>query len=74
MGPPTGGMMEGLLVSNSPFLGDCLDPPLSQRVNSTVTVPVFVCGYADWSPLCPPAVLWRSRIRGGSCSGPTLCS
>ena len=28
MGPPTGGMMEGLLVSNSPFLGDFLDPPL----------------------------------------------
>ena len=29
MGPPTGGMMEGLLVSNSPFLGDFLDPPLT---------------------------------------------
>ena len=28
MRPPTGGMMEGLLVSNSPFLGDFLDPPL----------------------------------------------
>ena len=27
MGPPTGEMMEGLLVSNSPFLGDFLDPP-----------------------------------------------
>ena len=27
MGPPTGGMMEGLLVSNSPFLGDFLDDP-----------------------------------------------
>ena len=28
MGPQTGGMIEGLLVSNSPFLGDFLDPPL----------------------------------------------
>ena len=28
MGPLTGGMMEGLLVFNSPFLGDCLDPLL----------------------------------------------
>ena len=28
MRPPTGEMMEGLLVSNSPFLGDFLDPPL----------------------------------------------
>ena len=31
MGPRTGGMMEGLLVSNSPFLGDFLDPPLPWR-------------------------------------------
>ena len=29
MGPPTGGMMEGLLVSNSPLLGDFPDPPLA---------------------------------------------
>ena len=28
MGLPTGGMMEGLLVSYNPFLGDFLDPPL----------------------------------------------
>ena len=28
MRPPTGEIMEGLLVSNSPFLGDFLDPPL----------------------------------------------
>ena len=35
MGPPTGGMMEGLLVSNSPFLGDFLDPPLYVGVAST---------------------------------------
>ena len=28
MGPPTDGMMESLLVSNSPFLGDFLDLPL----------------------------------------------
>ena len=27
-GLPTGGLMEGLLVSNSPFLGDFLDSPL----------------------------------------------
>ena len=32
MGPPTGGMMEGLLVSNSPFLGDVLDPPLQCNI------------------------------------------
>ena len=29
MGPLTGGMVEGLLVSNSPFLGDFLDQPLT---------------------------------------------
>ena len=29
MEPPTGGMMEGLLVSKSPFLGDFLAPPLA---------------------------------------------
>ena len=32
MGPPTGGMMEGLLAANSPFLGDFLDPPLHSDV------------------------------------------
>ena len=33
MRPPTGEMMEGLLVSNSPFLGDFLDPPLFKGTN-----------------------------------------
>ena len=35
MGPPTTGMMEGLLVSNSPFLGDFLDPPLAHSNNQS---------------------------------------
>ena len=41
MGPPTGGMMEGLLVSNSPFLGDFLDPPLQFVTVALQTCPLL---------------------------------
>ena len=38
MGSATGGMMEGLLVSDSPFFGDYLDPPLA------ITIPTSEVG------------------------------
>ena len=45
MGPPTSGMMEGLLVSNSPFLGDFLYPPLVAGHTNVVQSSLFFLSF-----------------------------
>ena len=49
MGPATGGMMEGFLVSNIPFLGDFLDPPLTQGQTDGQKMPAY-----------PPSIILRN--------------
>ena len=60
MGPPTGGMMEGLLVSNSPFLEGFLDPPL-------VPVPYLPFVLVAAEPVWPPV----QESRAGTAPLPT---
>ena len=73
MGPPTGGMMEGLLVSNSPFLGDFLDPPLCGWNCETARTALWVgwegrggASYGPWrSGHITGLVSCDSRVRAG---------